>query len=451
QYAAVAAITRDAATIALKDGKHGRIPLGELRWARRTEADQRLGHAVRRASDVLTTGDVVIVEPAVADAGQTRHGSEGGSYALRQIPNVSGGVVVEDPKTGRIFALVGGWSFRQSQFDRATQAMRQPGSSFKPFVYVTALENGFSPDSEVDDSPVSISQGPGLPPWQPVNYESSYVGETTLDDALVHSRNLATVHVALSIGLPKIAKTVEDFGVMDKMPGYYSMVLGAGATTLTRMTNAYSMIDNGGHWLLASVIDLVQDRHGHILYQKGVKDCAACFIAGGSHNGSDSGGIYQSAGPAASSMSDLTNASYAADATLYKPKKPDPLVTPEADWQLIQMMEGVIERGTGIAVSAVGKPLAGKTGTTSDWFDAWFIGFSPALTAGVYVGFDDPRTLGHGEQGGHVAAPIFRDFMTAALQNAPATDFAPPDAIVSADASESVDANADQGSADDYA
>jgi len=367
----------------------------------------------------------VLVEKG-GPAGAVRRGAAMPIYALRQIPNVSGGVVVMDPKTGRVFALVGGWSSRQSQFDRATQALRQPGSAIKPLVYATALEHGFTPSSMVEDEPVSLPQGPGLPAWQPANYEGSYVGPTTLEDALVHSRNLATVHVALTIGLPAIARTVENFDIMDKMPLYYSMALGAGDTTLLRLTGAYAMIDNGGHWLLPSVIDLVQDRDGHILYQKGVAGCAACFVSTGTGGASEGGSLYRAAGEPAAGTAAVANASFAANAVLYRPRKPDPLLTTEADHELISMMQGVVLRGTGVAVSAVGKPLAGKTGTTSDWRDAWFVGFSPDLVAGIYVGFDEPRTLGGGEVGGHVAAPIFRDFMMAALRGKPATPFPVP-------------------------
>jgi penicillin-binding protein 1A len=442
QLAAVTATDyRGGATIALKSGGVGHIPLGELLWARHTLADQRLGPPVRSVRDVLSPGDIVLVAPVAAAAGAAAAAAVApgrgrpfdrlrtalaATYALRQIPDVSGGIVVMDPKTGRVFAVVGGWSFRQSQFDRAVQALRQPGSAFKPFVYVTALENGFTPDTTVDDSPVSVPQGPGLPPWQPVNYEEGYVGPTTLEDALIHSRNLATVHVALSIGLKPIAKTVQDFGILDHMPLYYAMVLGAGDTTLMRLTAAYSMLDNGGHWLLPSLIDLVQDRTGHIIYQKGVNGCAACFIATGARDASDSNSLYRAGGSADPSMIWLAKASYADGATVYRPTKPDPLVTLDADYQIVEMMQGVVQHGTGIVVSTVGKPLAGKTGTTSDWFDAWFVGFSPEITAGVYVGFDDPRTLGDGEVGGHVAAPIFRDFMAAALAGKPATPFPAP-------------------------
>jgi penicillin-binding protein 1A len=440
QLAAVTAIDAGGATLALKSGATGRIPLGELQWARRTLDDQRLGAGVRQVHDVVNPGDIVLVEPVATAAppAKSRHGKVDANavrvsnYSLRQIPDVSGGVVVMDPKTGRIFALVGGWSFQQSQFNRATQAKRQPGSAFKPFVYVTALANGFTPSSTVDDSPISISQGPGLPAWEPVNYEGGYVGLTTLEDALIHSRNLVTARLATMVGLPAIAETVQNFDVMDRMPLYYSMALGAGETTLLRLTSGYAMLDNGGHWLLPSVIDVVQDRDGRVVYQKGVKDCAACFVAAGPSSGSDTSTLYRPAGPPALTAISLPNAAYADNAVLYKPTKPDPLVTPEADSELISMMQGVVQRGTGTAVAAVGKPLAGKTGTTSDWFDAWFVGFSPDLVAGVFVGFDDPRTLGQGEVGGHVAAPIFRDFMAAALKDVPAKPFpvAPGAAVV---------------------
>jgi len=426
--AAVTAIDAGGATLALTGGGSGRLPLDELRWARRTLDDQRVGAGVRQTRDVVDPGDIVLVEPlAAAVPGKGRPAPNvAPRYALRQIPDVSGGVVVMDPKTGRVFALVGGWSFQQSQFDRATQAKRQPGSAFKPFVYVTALEKGFTPLSVVDDAPIELPQGPGLPPWQPVNYEGSYVGPTTLEDALIHSRNLVTARLATMIGLPAIAQTVQNFDVMDKMPLYYSMSLGAGETTLLRLTSAYAMLDNGGHWLLPSVIDVVQDRDGRVIYQKGVKDCAACFVDSGPRSAADTGSSYRSAGPPDPSTIALPNTTFADNAVLYKSTKPDPLVSREADYEILSMMQGVVQRGTGTAVAAVGKPLAGKTGTTSDWCDAWFVGFSPDLAAGVFVGFDDPRTLGDGEVGGHVAAPIFRDLMAQALKGVPAKPFPVP-------------------------
>src|SRR5947209_9267828 len=218
---------------------------------------------------------------------------------------------------------------------------------------------------------------------------------------------------------------------MDKMPLYYSMSLGAGETTLLRLTSAYAMIDNGGHWLLPSVVDSVQDRQGRVIYQKGVKDCAACFVAAAPAAGAPADPAYKVTGAPPPGSLAVQNARFIDNAVLYKPTKPDPLISDTSDRELIAMMQGVVERGTGTAVAAVGKPLAGKTGTTSDWFDAWFVGFSPDLAAGVYVGFDDPRTLGTGEVGGHVAAPIFRDFMMAALKNVRAKAFPePPSAAV---------------------
>jgi hypothetical protein len=212
------------------------------------------------------------------------------------------------------------------------------------------------------------------------------------------------------------------------------------------------MLDNGGHWLLPSVIDLVQDRTGRVIYQKGVSkgaggDCAACFVAAGPSSNAAGGTLYRNAGPPDPAAIPLPNATYADNAVLYKPTRPDPLVTPEADSEIVAMMQGVVQRGTGTAVAAVGKPLAGKTGTTSDWFDAWFVGFSPDLVAGVFVGFDDPRTLGQGEVGGHVAAPIFRDFMEAALKDVPAKPFpVAPGAALVASASSRMRADARAGS-----
>jgi penicillin-binding protein 1A len=301
--------------------------------------------------------------------------------------------------------------------------MRQPGSSIKPFVYVTALQGDYTPSSIVEDAPISLPQGPGMPMWSPVNYEGTSVGPSTLYQALVHSRNLVTARLASMIGLPSIAKTIEQLGVRDKMPLYYSMALGAGDTTLYRMTSAYSMLDNGGHWLNTSVIDAVQDRNGRILYQKGTADCAACFIAAGPRLSPDTDPAYTASGAPTQSMIWLKGASFADHPIFYKPTKPDPLVDPIADQQIISMMEGVVQQGTGIKVAAVGKPIAGKTGTSSDWFDAWFVGFSPDIAAGAYVGFDTPRSLGDGETGGNVAAPIFRDFMADALKDAPALPF----------------------------
>ena len=432
KLAAVTAVDAGGAHIVLKNGTQGRIAFSEMSWARKALSDQRVGAGPRKPSDVVNPGDIIFVEPVAAAPAVQQAASRKGApppapavahFALRQIPDVSGGMTVMDPKTGRVFAMVGGWDFQQSQFNRVTQAKRQPGSAFKPFVFVTALQNGFTPDSVVDDAPISIPQGPGLPPWSPSNYEGTFAGPSTLRDALIHSRNLVTARLATMVGLPAIAQTVERFDIMDRMPLYYSMALGAGETTLLRLTTAYAMLDNNGRWLLPSVIDSVQDRNGRIIYQKGVGTCAACFVVAGPRTTPDNNPLYRASGTPDGSVLPIPNAQYGASPLIYKPTKADPLVDQTADANVVSMMQGVVERGTGIAVAAVGKPIAGKTGTTSDWNDAWFVGFSPGLAAGVYVGFDQPRTLGDGETGGHVAAPIFRDFMMEALKNAPATPF----------------------------
>jgi len=427
QLAAVADTDAGGATIVLRNGAVGQIPIGELRWARPTLKDQRLGRAVRKVTDVLAAGDILLVEPLAAASGKGRRAEPSMPlYGLRQMPDISGGLVVMDPQTGRIFALVGGWSFQQSQFNRSVQARRQPGSAIKPFVYLTALLNGFEPWNIIDDAPIEMSQGPGLPPWRPVNYDGDLYGPMTLEDALIHSRNLATARLAAEVGLPAIARTVQDFDIMDRMPLYHSMSLGAGETTLLRLTNAYAMLNNGGRWLLPSVIDLVQDRDGRVLYQKGVKECVSCFVSAGPRTGNGSSPLYRASGAPDPAAIPVPNVTYAENPVLYQPTKPDPLVDPKAVREIVAMLQSVVQRGTGTLVQTIGKPLAGKTGTTSDWFDAWFVGFSPDLVAGVYVGFDEPRTMGNGETGGYVAATIFRDFMKAALKDRPAKPFPPP-------------------------
>ncbi len=414
------------AKIVLRDGSVGEIPISELRWARPTIKDQRVGPGVRRTSDVLQAGDLALVEPI---SGKARKG-EAKQYGLRQIPDASGGLVVMDPKTGRIFALVGGWSFQQSQFNRSTQAQRQPGSAIKPFVYLTALQDGYTLSSTVDDTPLEVSQGPGLPPWRPANYDGDYNGAMTLENALIQSRNLATAHLALDIGMRAIAGTVQEFNIMDRMPLYPSMALGAGETTLLRLTNAYAMLDNGGQWLVPSVIDTVQDRQGRVIYQKGVGDCVSCFAVAGLRADGNGSSLYRPTGTPAASAIAVAGAAWAENPIAYEPVKRGPMAEPNAIHDIVATLQQIIQRGTGTLIKPItrdlAQPLAGKTGTTSNYFDAWFVGFSPELVAGTYVGFDEPRTLGDGETGGRVAAGIFRDFMHEALSGAPASDFPEP-------------------------
>ena len=405
QLAVVLHTDGEGAAIGLKDGDTGRIPFAQMRWARPLRDDSTLGAFPRNAGDVVKSGDLVLVEPlaeapksgnlavkTVSLAPRTDH-----LFNLCQIPEVSGALVVIDPHTGRVLAMTGGFSFEISQFNRATQAKRQPGSSIKPFVYLTALQHGYTPSTLVEDAPISLPQGPGLPMWSPVNYEHNFMGAIPLRVALEHSRNAATVHVAAAIGMEAIGETIEGFGIMDHMPRMYSMALGAGETTPLRLTTAYAMVDNGGKRLTPTLIDRIQDRYGKTIFRADQRPCDAC-----------------------------SNVAWKNQAVPVIPDDKEQIADPVADYQLIQMMQGVVQRGTGVAVKAVGKPIAGKTGTTSDWQDAWFLGFTPDLAAGVFIGYDDPVSLGNGEQAAVVAAPIFRDFMTVALKDAPATEFRTP-------------------------
>jgi penicillin-binding protein 1A len=400
QLAAVTRIEEQSADIALKNGSTGHIPMSELSWARKDLQDQRVGVTPKKPAEVLAAGDIILVEP-VAESADGKVKYPAASYALRQIPEVSGGVVAMDPHTGRVLALTGGLSFELSQFDRAVQAMRQPGSSFKPFVYMAALDDGYTPSTMILDAPFVIDQGPGIGKWRPENFEVNYLGLATLRTAIEHSRNLMTVRTAEAIGIDKVAAMAEKFGVVDKLPRLLSMSLGAGETTLLRITNAYGMIVNGGKRIHPILIDRVQDRNGKTIYRADDRVCEGCDAA-------------QYDGGAAPAVADNR----------------EQVEDPATCYQMVSILEGVVQRGTGAMIGAsVKRPLAGKTGTTSDATDVWFIGFSPDLAVGVYVAFDQPRTLGPGEQGSRVSAPIFRDVMQEALAGTPSIPFRIPPGV----------------------
>ena len=340
----------------------------------------------------LTPGDIVYVEPLDARPGQFR---------LRQIPEVGGSIVAMDPYTGRVFAMVGGFSFDQSNFNRATQAMRQPGSSFKPIVYATALDNGYTPSSIVLDEPISIDQGPGMGVWSPQNFEGKSGGPHTLRYGVEHSINQMTVRLARDVGMPLIAEYAKRFGIYEDLPPYLSFSLGAGETTLMRMTTAYSMLANGGRKIKSTLIDRIQDRWGHTIYRHDERVCEACNVEKWTAD--------------------------EAEPTLVD--KREQVLDPLTAYQITSIMEGVIQRGTGQVIRSVGKHLAGKTGTTNDAKDLWFVGFSPDLAVGVFMGYDRPRSLGDSAQAALYTAPIFRDFMTMALKNKPDIPFRVPPGI----------------------
>ena len=377
---------RDPAGTVSRERQVGIFALDGVKWAK---SERSKGGP--KVSQILQPGDVIYAEPIGKDSGQ---------YRLRQIPEVSGAMVVMDPWTGRVLALVGGFSYDQSQFNRATQALRQPGSAFKPFVYAAALDNGYTPSSVVLDAPIEIEQGPGMAAWRPENYEGKYYGPQTLRFGLEHSRNVMTVRLAQDVGMPLIGEYAKRFGVYDDLPPYLSFALGAGETTVLRMTAAYSMFANGGKRIKPTLIDRIQDRYGHTTYRHDERECRGC------------------------------------DADQWK-KQPEPILVdrreqvldPMTAFQVTWMLKGVVERGTATVVQEVGKPVAGKTGTTNDEKDAWFIGYTPDLTVGVYIGYDKPRHLARGATGGHLAAPIVKDFLKVALADKPGVDFSPPSGI----------------------
>ena len=416
QAAMVLAVEKDEAKIGFTDGKEGLIKLDDLAWARRRSPEGRLGGAIKSAADVFKIGDVVAVEAKVSDKDklddveeldvdgnkiERQQKAEGlPLYHLRQVPEISGAFVAMDPHTGRVLAMTGGWSYKQSEFNRATQAMRQPGSSFKPIVYLAALEAGYTPSTIILDAPIAIDQGPGLPLWQPENFEKNFLGAATMRQGLQHSRNLMTIRMAQTIGMAKVAEVAERMGAVDKLQQTLAMALGAQETTALRMVGAYAEIVNGGKKVVPTFIDRVQDAQGWTVYRHDERKCDGCQAAS-----------YDGAPP---------------------PELPDEreqVLDPANAYQMVSMMEGVVQRGTASAVKAVGKPLAGKTGTTNDGRDVWFIGYSPDLVAGVYLGFDQPRSLGAKATGGRLSAPIFRDFMIEALKDKPATPFRVPPGV----------------------
>jgi penicillin-binding protein 1A len=357
----------------------GVLPMEGMRWTNRKTPRQ-----------ALQVGDVIYVEPMDGRPGQFR---------LRQIPDVSGAIVAMDPHTGRVLAMVGGFSFDQSEFNRATQAMRQPGSSFKPFVYATALDNGYTPSSVVLDEPIEVDQGNGEI-WRPENYDGKPAGARTLRFGIEYSKNLMTVRLARDIGMPMVADYSRRFGVYDDMMPLLAMSLGAGETTVLRMTAAYSMLANGGRRIRPTLIDRIQDRWGRTIFRHDQRICEGC---------------------AAEKWADQP-----------EPRlidKREQVIDPLTAYQITSIMEGVVQRGTATVLKEVGKRIAGKTGTTNDAKDVWFVGYSPDLAVGVYVGYDRPRSLGNSATAGRYAAPIFRDFVRQALKDKPDVPFRVPPGI----------------------
>jgi penicillin-binding protein 1A len=365
-------------------------------WARPVR-DGRMGPNPRRLQDVLAPGDVVFVETLPASPAAGRAPARPERLALRQMPEVEGAVVALDPNNGRVLAMAGGWSFERSWFNRASQAQRQPGSSFKPFVYLPALEAGIPPNQLLLDAPVEIMTPQGL--WRPGNYGGGAPqGWVTMRSALERSLNLVTIRLAQQVGIAAVADTANRFGVIPNMQRVLAMSLGAGETTVLRQAAAYASFVNGGRQVSPTVIDTVQDRQGRLVWRTDARECPNC-----------------TADPTPTGPPRLID---------NRRQVTDPI----AAYQMVSLLQGVVQRGTGGRAGAgLNRPVAGKTGTTDDFKDNWFVGFTPDLVVAVWVGHDDPRSLGSGETGGSNAAPIFRDVVGAALNGSPPIPFrAPP-------------------------
>jgi penicillin-binding protein 1A len=379
--AVVLAKGADSASIGFSNGSTGTLSRSNASMPKRGGGGS--------AFENLRPGMVIIVK------------KEGSNYAIRSIPEVGGGFVAEEVHTGRVLAMQGGFDVVGSSYNRATQALRQPGSAFKPVVYETALENGFSPASIVVDAPFCTPQGPGLPDKCFVNFDKRYAGPKTMRWGVEQSRNLMTVRTANQVGMQKITDTARKLGVGD-FPNYLSISLGAGETTVLRLVNAYAILANQGRAVKPTLIDYVQDRNGKVIYRTDNR-CAVM----GNCNGADWDG----------------------KAMPRPPSRDRQLLDPLAAFQMVHIMEGVVQRGTATVLRDLDRPMFGKTGTTSGPTNVWFVGGTPDIVGGVYLGYDQPRSMGGYAQGGRIAAPIFKDWARTALQNQPKIPFVAPQGI----------------------
>ncbi len=362
----------------------------DVTWARRENADGTKGRKARVADDLLDVGEVVLVRAMTKD-------SDGSfvRWSLRQVPEVQGGFVAMDVNSGRVLAMQGGFSYQSSVFNRATQAQRQPGSSFKPFVYAAALDIGYSPATIVIDAPIEINTPQGL--WRPRNSSHKFYGPTPLRTGIEQSRNLMTIRLAQEVGMPVVAGYAERFGVYDELGPFLANALGSQETTLYKMVTAYAMFANGGERLQPTLVDRIQDRRGRTIFRHDKRDCIDC-----ANPGLATGAIPQI----------RSNRSQVMD--------------PITAYQLTSMMRGVVERGTAAGAVRLPVPTAGKTGTTNEAKDVWFIGFTSNIVAGCYIGHDRPRPLGRGAYGASMCGPVFQSFMLKATEKFGGGPFAVP-------------------------
>jgi penicillin-binding protein 1A len=380
--AAVLAKSGGEAKIGFSDGSTGVLDASAAQQPKRGGGGSAFSN--------LKPGMIIIVKQMGAD-----------NYALRSIPEVGGGFIAEEIRTGRILAMQGGFDVVGSSYNRATQALRQPGSAFKPIVYVTALENGFTPASIVVDAPFCVWQGAGLGNKCFRNFDNRYAGPKTMRWGVEQSRNLMTVRTASQTGMPKVIATAAKLGV-GEFPNYLSIALGAGDTTVQRLVNAYAVIANQGREVRPTIIDYVQDRNGKVIYRTDNR----CQI-----------------------MEGCDAADWDGRAMPRPPLRSRQLLDPQAAYQMVHIMEGVVERGTATILRDLNRPLFGKTGTTSGPTNVWFVGGTPDVVAGVYLGYDQPRPMGHAAQGGRIAAPVFKQFAKVAFKDLPKIPFVAPAGI----------------------
>jgi len=378
KIAKVIELTKLNLKIETENKEIGFIDFNNINWTRKKSFE-----------DLLELNDIIYVKRIKKN-----------KWNLKQLPKINGAIVVMDPYTGRVLAMAGGFSFKLSEFNRATQANRQPGSAFKPIVYAAALENGFTPSTVVLDAPFVMDQGEGLKTWKPENYGKKFYGPSTLRTGLEKSRNLMTVRIAQKVGFDKIFKTTKGFGIYSDVPELLSVSLGAAETTLIQLTNAYCTFVNGGKKVSPIFIDRIQDRRGKTIFNADKRKCIGC-----------------------------EEISYLKDEIPTIKDNSKQIISKETAYQITSMMEGVIKRGTGRKLRNLNLPLAGKTGTTNKNMDAWFLGFTSKLVIGVYVGFDEPKSLGKYETGAKAALPIFKKFVKKVVKKKDAVPFKVPKSI----------------------
>jgi len=405
QLAMVLEVAPGGATLSFPDDSTGLLPLDELGWARIPDEKGSLGPKVTHPEQVVAPGDVVWVEAIAEEAEDEQEPAAAGQegvrrFTLRQPPEVEGAVVAMDPHNGRVLAISGGYSFKRSVFNRATQALRQPGSALKPFIYLAGLDSGLTPSSIFLDAPIVIDQGPELGKWKPINYSNTFYGPSTLRLGLEKSRNVMTVRLAQAVGMDHVVDIAERFDLARGLGHNLAAALGANEVDLLELTTAYAMLVNGGKRIKPALVERIQDRHGKTVIRRDARACPAC--QGISWHGQET--------------------------PILADERPS-VIEPARAYQMVNLLRGVVERGTGRRALSIGKPVAGKTGTSNDSRDAWFIGFTPDLVVGVYIGFDQPKSLGKDEQGASAALPIFVEIMTGALEDQPATPFRVPPGV----------------------